>query len=65
VIKFSFAKAFAEITLLMGTIGACVVTFYPINKTAAYLMIPYFAWVSFATCLSFDIWRRNKGKKID
>ncbi len=30
-----------------------------VNKTAAYLLIPYVIWVAFATVLNFEIWRLN------
>ncbi len=56
-------KATAEIALLAVNIGACIYTFYPINRTASYLFVPYLAWVSFATALTFNIWQRNKIKK--
>ena len=58
-------KASAEIVLLAANIGACIYTFYPINKNAAYLMMPYLAWVSFASLLTFNIWIKNKDRKIE
>lgn len=50
---------------MWAAIGATAWSFYGINKTAAYLFLPYLAWVSFATPLSFSIWQRNKNRKID
>jgi translocator protein len=37
-----------------------IMSFYRIDKTASYLMIPYLLWVSFATLLNFSIWYLNK-----
>jgi len=54
--------ALAEILLLWGNIGACTITFNSINKTASYLMLPYWAWVSLASALTYSIWRDNKDK---
>jgi len=65
-IFFSYHKlglATVEIFLMAANIAACIYAFYPINKTAAYIMLPYFAWVSFASLLTFNIWTRNKNKK--
>ena len=64
-IKFfsGFKKATAEIGLLWANIAACIWKFYPINKTASYLMIPYLAWVSIASCLTISIWQKNKDKQ--
>ncbi len=33
--------------------------FWPINKTASYLLIPYVLWVSFAGILNLSIWLLN------
>jgi benzodiazapine receptor len=65
-IFFSYHKlglASAEITLLLANIGLCIGAFYPINRTAAYLLIPYLGWVSLATSLTYSIWQRNKNKR--
>ena len=51
--------ATAEILVLWASIVATIVLFYPISSTAALLLVPYLAWVSFASVLTFSIWRRN------
>lgn len=33
--------------------------FYKISKPAAYLLVPYLFWVSFASILNFSIWQLN------
>jgi translocator protein len=51
--------AFVEILLLWLSIAAMIHLFKPIQKTAAYLQIPYLCWVSFATILNASIWWLN------
>ena len=48
-----------EIVLLWIFILATIISFYRENKTAAYLLIPYLIWVSFAAFLNYNIWLLN------
>ena len=51
--------ALIEIILMWVCILLTIVSFYPISKPAAYLLIPYLLWVSFASVLNFSIWKLN------
>jgi tryptophan-rich sensory protein len=53
------ALAFAEILVLWLLIGATIRAFGRHDRWAALLLVPYIAWVSFATCLCYSIWQRN------
>ncbi|MBQ8183566.1 MAG: tryptophan-rich sensory protein [Clostridia bacterium] len=55
----NYLLAFIWIVILLGLIIATTVAFYKINPKAAYLMIPYILWVSFATVLNFSIFLLN------
>jgi tryptophan-rich sensory protein len=44
--------AFIGIVLLWGAIAATLLQFLKVSRPAAYLLIPYLAWVSFATFLN-------------
>ncbi|MCX6706293.1 MAG: tryptophan-rich sensory protein [Candidatus Woesebacteria bacterium] len=52
--------ALIEIIVLLLLVFTTIQKFYKINKTAAYLLIPYFFWGSFATFLTYSIWILNK-----
>ena len=54
-----YAIAFLELLLLLVFILLTTFEFYRIDKTSAYLMIPYIAWVSFAGVLNYTIWMLN------
>lgn len=51
--------ALLTIILLWLAILATIITFYKISPAAAYLLLPYIIWVSFAAYLNFGIWRLN------
>ena len=51
--------ALVEILILWGMILFCMIRFSKINKTAAWLLLPYLLWVTFATALNFSIWQLN------
>ena len=54
-----YAIAFLELLILLVFILLTTFEFFDIDKTAAYLMIPYIAWVSFAGVLNYTIWMLN------
>ncbi len=51
--------ALVDIVLLWLAIVWTMVVFYKISKPAAYLLIPYLLWVSFAGYLNYSIWMLN------
>ena len=53
------AYAFIDIIALLALIVATMVAFAQVRKLAAWLLVPYLAWVSFATLLSYSVWQRN------
>lgn len=53
--------ALVDIAILWLAIAATIWAFWGIERWAGMLMIPYLAWVSFATCLNFAIWKLNRG----
>ncbi len=51
--------AFIEIVVLWFTIAATILAAWPIDRRASLLLIPYLAWVGFASVLNFTLWRLN------
>jgi tryptophan-rich sensory protein len=51
--------AFVDILLLIALVGATIAVFGRIRRIAAWLLLPYFAWVCFAAVLCFSVWRLN------
>lgn len=62
VIFFGFNEPFwalLVILILLALILFTMKTFRTVSKTAAYLLVPYFLWVCFATFLNYKIWELN------
>lgn len=55
------ALAFGEILLLWLLIAATIAAFWRVRPVAGALLLPYLLWVSFATALTFAVWRMNPG----
>ncbi|MEO3746724.1 TspO/MBR family protein [Plantactinospora sp. B5E13] len=54
-----YGLAFADIVVLWLLIGLTVVLFGRRSRPAAWLLLPYWAWVTFAAALNFTIWQLN------
>ncbi|MDE2001083.1 MAG: tryptophan-rich sensory protein [Patescibacteria group bacterium] len=52
--------AFLELFALWYLISATIVSFAKISRKAAWLLLPYFLWVSFALYLNGAIWLLNR-----
>lgn len=55
----AYLFAFIWLLLLFALIILTVAEYSRVNKTAAYLQIPYLLWVAFAGYLNFSIWFLN------
>lgn len=53
------AAAFVEIVLLWVLILATMTAFWRIRPLAGALLAPYLLWVTFASVLTFSVWRMN------
>jgi benzodiazapine receptor len=53
--------AFIEVVMLWLSIIATIAAFHRVNAVAAWLLLPYLAWVTFAAALNLAIWRLNRG----
>ena len=57
--KHDIGFAFVEILILWLAILFTILLFARISKAAAWLLVPYISWVTFATILTYTIWRLN------
>jgi tryptophan-rich sensory protein len=58
----AIADALGEISILWLAILATMVMFWEVYPLAGWLMVPYLAWVSFATVLNLGIFRLNRNR---
>ncbi len=53
--------AFAEVVILWLAILFNIFIFYQLSPVAAYLLVPYLLWVTYASYLNGGIWLLNRG----
>jgi tryptophan-rich sensory protein len=51
--------AFLEVVLLWLFILSTTIAFWPVSRTASWLMVPYLTWVTYAAALNAAIWRMS------
>lgn len=54
--------AFGESIVLWLLVAATIAAFARVHRLAGVLLLPYIAWVSFATALTWAVWRANPGR---
>lgn len=62
IVFFGFENPFWGMLIILNLLILLLFTmkwFNVVSKTAAYLLIPYFLWVCFATFLNYRIWEMN------
>lgn len=53
--------AFGDVLLLLALIAATLFAFWRVRPLAGVLLIPYLAWVAFASALTWSVWQANPG----
>jgi translocator protein len=56
----AYGWAAIEIIVLWFAIGVTVLVFWRVHRVAALLLLPYWAWVTFAAALNIAIWWLNR-----
>lgn len=51
--------AFGEVLVLLLLVALTAAAFWRVRPAAGVLLLPYLAWVGFATALTWSVWRRN------
>ncbi|MFT4830685.1 MAG: benzodiazapine receptor [Psychroserpens sp.] len=62
IVFFGFQNPLMALFVILALLVLIVLTikwFKVVHRPAAYLMIPYFLWVCFATALNYKIWELN------
>lgn len=55
------AGAFVDVLVLLALIVATIIAFWRVRPLAGILLLPYFAWVGFASALTWSVWQSNPG----
>jgi benzodiazapine receptor len=55
------AWAFADVMVLLALISATIREFWRARPLAGILLLPYLAWVGFASALTWSVWQNNPG----
>lgn len=58
--QHAIGLALADILVLWLAIAATIGAFAAVRRSAGALLVPYLAWVTFATVLTASIWLRNR-----
>lgn len=53
--------ALVVILVLWAAILVTLLAFRQVSRAAGWMLVPYLAWVSFATVLNLTLWRMNSG----
>ncbi|MET0259122.1 MAG: TspO/MBR family protein [Methylobacterium sp.] len=56
--------AFLDVVVLAMTVAATILAFWPIDRTAGLLLVPYLAWLGIAAALNLSVWRRNRDRGV-
>ena len=56
----NYPLAYFWLLALWGLVIGMILAFRKVDKTAAYLQIPYFLWLTFAACLNYGVWALNR-----
>ncbi|MEB8327856.1 tryptophan-rich sensory protein [Flavobacteriaceae bacterium KMM 6897] len=62
IVFFGFQNPLIALFVILALLVLIVLTikwFKVVHRSAAYLMIPYFLWICFATVLNYKIWELN------
>lgn len=59
--RHQLALALVDILALLVLIVATTVAFFRRDRAAGWLMVPYIAWVAFASVLNAALWQLNPG----
>ncbi len=51
--------ALIDAFLMLAAIAVNIALFWPVSEQAALFLVPYFAWVTFATALNYAMMRKN------